>query len=79
MKKVVKLTERDLANLVKKVISENREPNMYVEGGEEFLSHQLNKIEKGLYELKNFIDKGDKETSDHIIQMLIHNIKLIGV
>ena len=69
MRKVVRLTERDLSNIVKRVINEN--------DVDWLIDHDLRQIKSGLYQAKDAIDKGDTENASGIIEILTYKVELL--
>ena len=76
MKKVVKLNEEQLTNIIKKVIKEKREPVM-IDGGVGWFEMHMNKIERGLYDVINLIDENNPEKAKRVIELIIYQIKMI--
>ena len=68
MKKIIRLTEKDLTRIAKRVINEN---------DNELMDHDFRQIKNGLYQAKDAIDKGDTETASHIIEVLTYKVELL--
>ncbi len=69
MKKVIRLTEKDLTRIVKRVINEN--------DVDWLLDHDFREIKSGLYQAKDAIDKGDTENASGIIEILTYKVELL--
>jgi hypothetical protein len=64
MRKVVRLTERDLNRLAKRVVNES--PYDAKSNAAEMYELTKKKMERGLWEIEDFIKNGDVETSLHV-------------
>ena len=67
MGKIIRLTESDLSNLVKKVISEN--------DNDFLIDNDFKQILIGLHELQSSLESDDYETAKHINEILIYKVK----
>ena len=72
MKKVSRLTESDLNRIVKKTIMEMGDGS---KNASEIYDMKKSRMENGIYQLKDAIEKGDKETALHIAEILIYSLK----
>jgi hypothetical protein len=70
MKKIVKLTERDLTRLVKKVIKEDEEYMMDYEEMLREIESDLDSIEDKLYNFENFLMDDENLDEDEKEQLL---------
>ena len=78
MKRVIRITESDLARIVKKTIKEsNDEDTMSFKGGKNLFHQDLIKLKMGLGDLENSIEDGDTETALHIIMGLRERIRIM--
>lgn len=68
MRKVVRLTERDLNRLAKRVVNES--PYDAKSNAAEMYELKKNKMERALWEIEDFIKNGDVETSLHMTMVL---------
>ena len=72
MKKTVRLTERDLSRIVRRTIMEMDDGS---KNASEIYDMKKSRMENGIYQLKDAIEKGDKETALHIAEILIYSLK----
>ncbi len=78
MKKIVKLTERDLTRLVKKVIKEDEDTFMSYEEKLDNMKDTLDDIEGELYSIENDIDKDNDLGRDEKEELLDYVNQLIS-
>lgn len=72
MKKVSRLTESDLNRIIKRTIMEMGDG---AKNASEIYDMKKSRMENGIYQLKDAIEKGDKETALHIAEILIYSLK----
>lgn len=78
MKKIVKLTERDLTRLVKKVIKEDEDTFMDYEDRLDIIKGNLDDFEYELYDIENNIERDNDLDSDEKEELIDYVYELIS-